>query len=86
MSYMSPWRARSGFCNTVKTRRDVENALKRNERGGRHSWVLAYHNALSLDTWYDISISICLDCVQAASSEPEVLPKVVFEGVMVDNS
>ena len=72
---MSPWRARSGFCNTVETRRDVENALKRNDRGGRRSGVLAYHNALSLDTWYDISISICLDCVQAASSEPGSVTK-----------
>jgi ATP-dependent RNA helicase DDX18/HAS1 len=35
------------FCNTVETCRDVENALKRNDRGGRRSRVWAYHNALS---------------------------------------
>jgi ATP-dependent RNA helicase DDX18/HAS1 len=35
------------FCNTVETCRDVENALKRNDRSGRRSRVWAYHNALS---------------------------------------
>lgn len=35
------------FCNTVEACRDVENALKRNDRGGRRCRVWAYHNALS---------------------------------------
>ncbi|KAL3774256.1 hypothetical protein ACHAW5_010088 [Stephanodiscus triporus] len=37
------------FCNTVETCRDVENALKRDDRGGKRSRVWAYHNALSPD-------------------------------------
>ena len=40
-------RSSVGICNTVETRCDVENVLKRNDRGGRRSRVWAYHNALS---------------------------------------
>jgi len=37
------------FCNTVETCRNVENVLRRKDRGGRRTWVGCYHGALSHD-------------------------------------